>query len=174
MICSVSFRPYQYNHRPGHGNCRTAAHSFSFLVCIILLSVNAACSHILSIKITPYPLTGGAGDDTIFRWFDCIIRAHCLGIESMRKPFLLAQGRFLHLTFYRIWHIICLTREPLTSERLAAGNSISKIAPYFTRAGALFFVSYKRYNGTKHNHKREQVHVCNHSTSLLSFVRRLT
>ena len=57
-------------------------------------------------------------------------------------------------------------------------KAIQKVAPYFTRAGALFFVSENRYNkgynGTKHDNKREQVRICNHSTNLLfSCVRRL-
>ena len=54
-----------------------------------------------------------------------------------------------------IFAIIYLTREPL-----------AKIAPYFTRAGALFFVLYYRYDkgnySTKHDDKSKQVTVCNH------------
>ena len=41
-----------------------------------------------------------------------------------------------------------------------------EIAPYFTRAGALFFVLYYCYNKgnyrTKHDDKVKQVIVCNH------------
>ena len=60
-----------------------------------------------------------------------------------------------------------LTRELLASVRLAARKiSTIKIAPYFTRAGALFFVLHYRYDkgnySTKHNDKSKQVTVCNH------------
>ena len=63
--------------------------------------------------------------------------------------------------------IIYLTREPLASAHLAAGKIFNYgIAPYFTRAGALFFVLYYRYDkgnySTKHNDKSKQVTVCNH------------
>ena len=63
--------------------------------------------------------------------------------------------------------IIYLTREPLASAHLAAGKIFNYgIAPYFTRAGALFFVPKncynKGYNSTKHDDKSKQVTVCNH------------
>ena len=40
-----------------------------------------------------------------------------------------------------------------------------KIAPYFTRAGALFFMrksNNKSYDCTKHNYKSKYITVCNH------------
>ena len=65
-------------------------------------------------------------------------------------------------------YIMYLTREPLVSVPLTAGkiSTIKEIAPYFTRAGALFFVLNYRYDkgnySTKHDDKRKQVTVCNH------------
>jgi len=73
------------------------------------------------------------------------------------KPFGVGSaGRFFKLTNHSIWNIICLTGEPLASVHLAAGNLGQKIAPYFTRAGALFFaccVNNNSYNSAKHNYK---------------------
>ena len=67
-------------------------------------------------------------------------------------------------------HIIYLTREPKARVHLAADKLVyyKKVAPYFTRARALLFasdVNNKSYNGAKHNHKLNQIRICNHSTS---------
>ena len=65
-----------------------------------------------------------------------------------------------YLTHIEILTIIYLTREPLASAHLAAGKIFNYgIAPYFTRAGALFFVLYYCYDkgnySTKHDNKRK-------------------
>lgn len=70
--------------------------------------------------------------------------------------------------------IMYLTREPLVSVHLTAGKISSiKIAPYFTIAGALFFVLHYRYDkgnySTKHDDKSKQVTVCNHKHQPPSF-----
>ena len=45
-------------------------------------------------------------------------------------------------------------------------QNVAKIVPYFTRAGALFFVSENRYNkgynSTEHDYECEQIRICNH------------
>ncbi len=71
----------------------------------------------------------------------------------------------LVLKISRYCHIIYLTREPLVSVHLTAGSRAQKVAPYFTRAGALLFacnVDNKSYNSAKHNYKLEKFLICNH------------
>lgn len=70
--------------------------------------------------------------------------------------------------------IIYPTREPIARWSLAAGNKlIQKVAPYLTRTRALFFalyVSNKSYYCAKHNHKLNQIRICNHWHQLPSLV----
>ena len=59
--------------------------------------------------------------------------------------------------------------------QLAAGKIVllQKIAPYFTRARALFFtckIDNKSYYDAKHNHKLNQISICNHWHQLPSVV----
>ena len=65
-------------------------------------------------------------------------------------------GRISLLQKLGILCIICLTREPMARVHLAAGKYQCKIAPYLTRARALFFaynIDNKSYYSAKHNHK---------------------
>ena len=64
------------------------------------------------------------------------------GLKSV-FPFAAGSVNDWYLTHIEILTIIYLTREPLASAHLAAGKIFNYgIAPYFTRAGALFFVLY--------------------------------
>ena len=66
-----------------------------------------------------------------------------------------------------------LTREPNARAYLAAGNnSYCKSSTRATKLRVLLFAlryNNKSYYGTKHNHKLEQIRVCNHWHQLLSF-----
>ena len=66
-----------------------------------------------------------------------------------------------------------LTREPNARAYLAAGNyMLQKSSTRVTKLRVLLFAlkyNNKSHYSTKHNHKLEQIRVCNHWHQLLSF-----